>query len=130
VRLLIFALACLSITGQDLGAARKAAEKWLPLIDAGKYTESRDRAAASFRKSVTAEQWNNTLAEWHKLLGKFKSRSFDAGQQVTNPPDHPPGDYCILQFVSNFENKNGAMETVVMVREKRGSWRMAGYFCK
>jgi hypothetical protein len=44
--------------------------------------------------------------------------------------DAPPGEYVILQFDTQFENRSGVVETVTPMREKDGSWRVSGYFIK
>ncbi|MGH9627439.1 MAG: DUF4019 domain-containing protein, partial [Bryobacteraceae bacterium] len=38
-------------------AARASADSWLELVDAGKYAESWEAAAAAFKKQVTKQQW-------------------------------------------------------------------------
>ena len=45
-------------------------------------------------------------------------------------PGAPDGEYVVQQYSSAFENKKEAMETVVLLREKDGSWKTVGYFIK
>ena len=126
-----FLLACaLWAADPDPVPARRAAEAWLPLVDSGKYGESWDRAAESFKGAMTKAQWAQALKQSIGPLGKVKSRSLFLTQFLKDPPNSPPGDYYLLQFTSDREYKNGAIETVVMVYEDRKIWKLAGYFIK
>lgn len=114
----------------DAAPARKAADAWLPLIDSGKYAESWEQAGTNFRQAVPKEKWAEAAAQVRKPLGKFKLRTFSLAQFMKDPPNAPPGDYFLLQFNSDFENKAGATETVVMMNEEKNVWKLAGYFIK
>lgn len=45
-------------------------------------------------------------------------------------PKAPEGEYVIIQYDTQFEKGDSSSETVVTMREKDGSWRVAGYFFK
>ena len=45
-------------------------------------------------------------------------------------PGAPDGEYVIQQYASAFENKKEAMESVVLMKEKDGTWKVVGYFIK
>jgi Protein of unknown function (DUF4019) len=55
-------------------AAAASAEKWLALVDDGKYTQSWREAAAYFRGAVTEANWVTSLIGVRKPLGKVGSR--------------------------------------------------------
>jgi hypothetical protein len=132
-RAIALALLAISVTtAQQPGAeaARKAAESWVVLIDSGKYAESWDEASTSFKQAITKDKWEEAVKQARAPLGKFKSRVFSLSQFVKDPPNSPPGDYYILQFTSDFENRNGATETIVVVHQNEKEWRVAGYFIK
>ena len=63
-------------------------------------------------------------------MGKFESRKLSVAQAVKDPPNAPAGEYLILQYTSNFANKNEATETVVMGMDTGRQWRTSGYFVK
>jgi hypothetical protein len=42
-------------------------------------------------------------------------------------PGAPDGEYVIIMYASQFENRADATEIVTPVREKDGSWRVSGY---
>src|SRR6185295_1563712 len=55
-------------------SAQDAAEKWLALVDAGKYTESWEAMSAPFKKEVSKRKWKPTIEEIRRPLGKRDSR--------------------------------------------------------
>jgi hypothetical protein len=129
--LLLLVLATLALAADpDPAPARKAAEAWLPLIDSAQYDQSWDQAGRNFRAAVPREKWAEAAAQVRKPLGKFKLRTFALSQFMKDPPNAPPGDYYLLQYNSDFENKAGATETVVLMNEEKNVWKLAGYFIK
>ena len=122
--------AALFAADPDSAPARRAAERWLPLMDAARYDVSWERASASFRSGVAKPAWREAAAQARKPLGTFQKRTLAVAQFVKDPPGSPPGRYFILQYDSDFTNKRGAVETVVMVNEDANVWKTAGYFIK
>lgn len=132
IRILLLLTAAVAGMGQEPGAtaARTAAEQWMPLVDALKFDESWEKASSGLRKTVPKEQWVQSLAQSMKPLGKFKARSLETTKFLKDPPEAPAGDYYLLQYRADFENRNGAIETVVMALEGGKTWRTAGYFIR
>jgi len=110
--------------------AQAAAEKWLALVDAAKYVESWNTAAAYFRGAVTEKQWVAQMGGVRKPLGGLVSRKFKEAKPTKTAPGAPDGEYVILSFETSFENKKEAFETVTPMRDKDGEWRVAGYFIR
>ena len=111
-------------------AAQEAAEKWLAMVDGGKYAESWQVAAAYFRGAVTKEQWVAQLGGVRTPLGAVVSRKFKEAKLTKTAPGAPDGEYVILTFETSFANKKEAVETITPMRDKDGVWRVAGYFIK
>ncbi len=111
-------------------AAIAAAEKWLGLIDDGKYAESWTDAAGYFRNAVTQGDWAQKLQAVRNPLGKLISREVKNRSYHTSLPGVPDGEYVVLQFETSFENRKSAMETVTPMLDKDGKWRVSGYFIK
>jgi len=111
-------------------AAVSAAEKWLGLIDAGKYAASWNEAATFFRNAVTQGQWEQSLRAVRKPLGKLVSREVKTRMYKTSLPGVPDGQYVVIEFETSFANKKSAVETVTAMLDKDGTWRVAGYFIK
>jgi hypothetical protein len=111
-------------------AAQKQADAWLLTVDAGKYPESWDQAAALFKKALTREQWQQAVAGARGPLGKLVSRSVKSKQYTKTLPGAPDGEYVVIQYESSFENKKSAVETVTPMRDPDGVWRVSGYFIR
>ena len=111
-------------------AAVAAAEKWLALVDQGKHAKSWKEAAGYFRTAVRQEQWEQALQAVRKPLGRLLSRKVTSTSYKTSLPGVPDGEYVVIMFEASFENKKSAVETVTLMKEKDGSWRVAGYFIK
>jgi hypothetical protein len=125
-------LAVAALRGEDSGekAAQEATRSWLALVDSGKYAESWKQAASYFQKAVTLEQWQTAVGNARSPLGEFRSRQLKSSQSATTLPGAPDGDYVVMQYDTTFENKKSAVETVTAMKDKDGSFRVAGYFIK
>jgi hypothetical protein len=111
-------------------AAVSSAEKWLRMIDEGKYAESWKDAAELFRNAVTQKQWEQSLQAVRKPLGKLLSRTIKSKTYETSLPGAPDGEYVVIEFATSFERKKAAVETVTPMRDKDGKWRAAGYYIR
>ena len=109
-------------------AALKAAEKWLALVDQGKYAESWKESSELFRAAVTAEKWDEALQGSRKPLGKVVSRKVKSATYSDAVPGAPKGEYVIIQFDTAFENHPGSVETVTPMLDKDGTWRVSGFY--
>ncbi|HDH50620.1 MAG TPA: DUF4019 domain-containing protein [Nitrospirae bacterium] len=103
----------------------QAVEKWLALIDEGKYSESWVGLADLFKKNVKKEEWADDLNRFRKPLGKLLKREL---QHDTKSSEEQVGEYLIFQYEASFENKKLTTEAVSVVRDKDGKWRILGYF--
>jgi hypothetical protein len=113
--------------GQPETQAKKAAEEWLALVDAGKSGESWDEAAQMFKTTVSRKDWLSTLKETRASFGKVTSRKLASAHELKNIPGLPPGEYFGLQFRSSFVKLAAATEVVIPTLEKDGKWRVAHY---
>lgn len=110
--------------------ARDVAAAWLALADQGAYDRTWDEAAAFFKSAISKSQWVNALGAVRAPLGAVKSRTFKSAETARSLPGAPDGEYVVLRFETQFENKAAALETITPMREKDGSWRVSGYFIK
>ncbi len=119
------------VTADDAEKERRSivgSEKWLSIVDEGRYSESWVESAGYLKKSVTREQWEQLLQAARKPLGKLVSRNIRTKSYQTSLPGVPDGEYMIIQFETVFRNKQSATETVTTMLDKDGKWRVAGYF--
>jgi hypothetical protein len=110
--------------------AKAAAVRWLQLVDQGSYAASWDQAAGPMRAAATRPAWEDTLKAVRAPLGAVWARTPKSAVFAKSLPGAPDGEYVVIQFVTEFEHKANAVETVTPMREKDGSWKVSGYFIK
>ena len=114
----------------QIAAARKAAEQWLALVDAGKYAESWKTAAGYFQNAVPQDQWEHTIAAVRGPLGDLVSRKLKSAHYTQSLPGAPDGEYVVLLFDTSFTNKKTAVETVTPMLDADGTWKVSGYYIR
>jgi hypothetical protein len=110
--------------------ARMAAEAWLGRVDVDDYAASWQEASTYFQGVVTENGWTASLNGVRKPLGHVVSRQLQSVQHTKSVPGTPEGNYVVMQFDTRFENKQAATETVTVLQEKNGTWKVAGYYIK
>jgi hypothetical protein len=111
---------------QDL--QNQAAQDWLDLIDQGQYKGSWD--AASAEAKATSEEWKGSVVAARGALGERLTRGLETRQEVTSLKGWPDGKYVVMTFSSSFVNKQQALETLTLMRDTDGSWRVVAYSIK
>ena len=115
---------------ESIAKAQAAATKWLALTDSGRYAASWEQAAALFKTAVTKENWAGAVKGVRSPLGSVKSRKLKSAQFTKTVPNAPEGEYVVLQFDTQFENRADSVETVTPLKDRDGVWRVSGYFIK
>jgi nitrous oxidase accessory protein NosD len=115
-------------TGVQVEAPVEAALGWLKLVDDGDYAKSFDEMAALFRGAVSKADWEKTMDLHKKGFGKVVSRKVQSKRRTRHLPTGPAGEYVIIEFESSFENKSKTAETVTLMRDRDGVWRVTRYF--
>jgi Protein of unknown function (DUF4019) len=126
----ITALSAMGAEELDTAPAMTAAQTWLTRVDGGGYGDSWDESAAFFRESIPKVQWQTALDKVRAPLGAMVTRKIRNATYTRTLPNAPDGEYVVIQFDTRFENLPQSTETVTPMREKDGSWRVAGYFIK
>ncbi len=111
-------------------AAVASAEKWLTLVDEGKYVESWMEASEYFKQNIGKDTWEQAAQGVRKPLGKLVSRKILSASYKTSLPGAPDGEYVVIEFDTSFENKKSGVETVTPKMEKDGVWRVSGYYIR
>jgi hypothetical protein len=130
---MLLALSTTSFASQNADKEKmavSAAEKWLALVDNGKYSDSWKQAAEYFRTAVSREKWVQSLTAVRKPLGALVSRKLVDAEYKTALPGAPDGEYVVIRFETSFQNKKSAVETVTPMREEGGAWRVSGYYIR
>ena len=111
-------------------AAQAAAEQWLINLDDSRYEDAWTAVGAGFKAKVKQAALVQSLNKYRRPLGAERSRRLDNARYKDSLENSPPGKYVIVQFDTAFEHQSSAVETLIMVREKDGNWRVSGYFIK
>lgn len=120
-----------SIASEEKEAqALVAARTWLALVDAGKYGDSWETAAAYFKNAITKEKWEQMLTAVRNPLGRLVTRELISKTYTQSLPGAPDGEYVVIQFATSFENKKSAIETITPMLDNDGEWRVSGYYIK
>ena len=110
--------------------ARTAAEKWLTLVDAGKYDESWAEMSAPFKNEVSKRKWKNTIGTVRKPLGKVSARKLKFAEYAKELPGAPEGEHVVVQFETTFASKAGATEKITLMLGQDLIWRVSSYAIK
>ncbi|MFO1372752.1 MAG: DUF4019 domain-containing protein [Candidatus Competibacteraceae bacterium] len=124
------ALSTPAAENNPVNKAQDAAKAWLALTDAGKYGQSWDEAASAFKATVTKADWEKAAKSVRSPLGTVKSRQLKSATFTRTLPGAPDGEYVVIQYDTQFENKAATIETVTPMHEKDGSWRVSGYYIR
>jgi hypothetical protein len=107
--------------------AKSAAKSWLEAIDAGKYSESWDAAAALLRKQVTRDEWIKELQSARSPLGKLDSREV-TDAPVTKLPNNSAGQLSMVEFGSYYSGMPVAWEEIItVILDEDAQWRVTEY---
>ncbi|CAK0778801.1 exported hypothetical protein [Gammaproteobacteria bacterium] len=128
--LMTFSLSVSADNSDAIAQAQVAARSWLALTDGAKYSQSWDDAASFFKSAVTKADWEKAIKGIRSPLGAMKVRKVKSATFARTLPGAPDGEYVVIQFESQFENKSAAIETVTPMHDKDGVWRVSGYFIK
>lgn len=110
-------------TAQKNQAAQTAAQAWLGLVDAGKYGESWEACAEQTRKADDKQTLVTAYTRLFQSTGELKSRAMLSIIYAKEGD----GEFVNMQFDTRFA-RTRVTETVAMIREKDGQWRVSGYF--
>lgn len=111
----------------DVRPASAAAEAWLELVDQGRYGASWDEAAITFKAAFARVKWETAAQDARNSLGPLVKRKLRGARHARNLPNAPEGEYVVIQNDTRFESRLST-ETVTLMRQPDGAWRVAGYF--
>jgi hypothetical protein len=110
----------------QLRAAIGVAQQWLGFVDQGQYAESWSATGNLFQSNMQQAQWVQTLTGARTPLGTVVSREVAGSEIRSSLPGAPAGQYALVSFATNFQNKPDIIETVTMMDES-GQWKVVGY---
>ncbi|MCQ8883438.1 DUF4019 domain-containing protein [Pseudoalteromonas shioyasakiensis] len=124
--LLITFLSCFCANAEELEVINRA-KSWLVLIDNGQYQQSWQQTDSLFKQAMPQSNWSNVLKQVRVPLGKVILRKNLSLMKYDSLPGTPDGEYVIIQFQSQFMNKEQAVETISLSKNS-GQWQPLGYF--
>ena len=110
----------------QLRAAIGVAQQWIAFVDQGQYAESWSATGSLFQSNMQQDRWVQTLTGARTPLGTVVSREVAGSEIRTSLPGAPAGQYALVSFATNFQNKPDIIETVTMMDEG-GQWKVVGY---
>lgn len=134
--LIFFSISCQaqneeSISRIDqINKAIEFSNQWLEIIDSSNYGLSWENSSELFKKSVTKENWIKALEGIRTPLGKIIKREIQSKEYKTELPGVPDGEYVVIVYSTEFENKHSSYETVTPMKDKDGTWRVSGYYIR
>lgn len=128
--LLAAAPAAVAADPDPTAPAQAAAVQWLSLSDGARYGDAWEQAAVYFRDSIKKPDWEAAAKAARGPLGALQSRRLQSAVVKTSLPGMPDGEYVVIEYETRFENKAAAIETITPMKEKDGSWKVAGYFIR
>jgi hypothetical protein len=117
-------------TGTAVSAAQTAAQAWLQLVDARRYEQSWDSAAAVFRSAVTKSQWAGAVKEGRAPFEPLGQRTLITATYTTQLPNVPAGEYVVIQYRTKAGQGKTVVETITPARDSDNRWRVAGYYIR
>ena len=117
-------------TAATVGAAEKAAQAWLAIVDKGDVAKSWDEGATVFQLAVTQAKWEQAVKSARGPFEPFGVRRRIMARYTTEPPNAPPGQYVLLQYNTNVSGGRHVVETVVPVLDGKRGWRVSGYWVR
>lgn len=114
----------------SIAKAIESSQQWLKSIDSSNYELSWETSSELFKKSITKENWVKALDDLRMPLGKIISRELQTKEYKTTLPGAPVGEYVVIIYKTQFENKDNSYETITPMKEKDGKWAVSGYYIK
>ena len=112
---------------KSIKAASKAAEAWLIFWDAGKHAETFKEVAALSKNIVDQKTWVSAWKTGRDPLGELKSRKIITTWLVASLEKFPDHSGAVLMYQSSFANGKEMFETIYLILEKDGTWRVLIY---
>ncbi len=116
--------------GVDVKAVRETGAGWLEKLDKGWYNQCYDESSSYLKTQITIDNWMNNMNSFRKPLGPASKRKELNMFFETELPNSPQGEYVIIQYGTVILEKQAIIETLALMKEADGSWKISGYFIK
>lgn len=116
--------------GISIKNIRNISEQWIKKLDNGWYTQCYDETSPYLQEQVNPQQWLNNMNTYRKPLGMPERRTEVNIYYEQDLPNSPKGEYILVQYATVFAKTSVMIESVVLMKEADGSWKVAGYFIR
>jgi hypothetical protein len=114
----------LEVVTVDSDVQKRAAIEWMMLVDDGKYGESWKAASKKLQSGMARVAWESRMNTSRKPLGKVLSRTWTSLQ----PGAQSQGSSSVvLEAKTSFEQKPDALESLTLILDAGGVWKVAEY---
>ncbi|MEP6997774.1 MAG: DUF4019 domain-containing protein [Betaproteobacteria bacterium] len=110
-----------------IAAGGAEGDRWLGLIDQGKFDESWVAAAVVLQEAITQKDWTADLVARRPRLGRTIMRERKSGSYSRTLRGAPTGDYVVVTYLTKFEKTPLVEETLAVAKDALGQWHVAGY---
>lgn len=110
-----------------IAAGAAEGDRWLDLIDHGKFDESWIATAVVLQETITQKEWTADLAVRQPKLGRTIMRERKSESYSKTLRGAPTGDYVIITYLTKFEKIPLVEETLAVAKDAIGQWHVAGY---
>jgi Protein of unknown function (DUF4019) len=117
------------ISDQDLQQSLVDSNAWLKLVDQNKFDDSWNNASTTLKMIMSQKEWSKYLDKVRKPLGNATARGMVQQRTAVNPPGVPQGEYVVIFYQTNYANKKG-LEEIILIKESDGKWRPMSYYIK
>lgn len=115
---------------QNTDKSMLAAAQFLFLVDTEEYAKSWEVSSEALKDMLSQKAWNEQIAEIRFFLGPVIERIQQGISYTDSASDVPAGKYVILTFVSKFEFRERAIETITLMLGDNEQWQVVGYFLR
>lgn len=110
-------------------AGTEEALRWIKQVDSAEYEAAFQEMEPSIQASLKMEVWVSGLSRVRTPMGKLTKRTVKTAFFTTELPGAPSGAYIVVQFRSQFANRDkAALETITLMRAHASEWLVSGYF--
>lgn len=110
-----------------IGAAAEESDRWLELVDHGKFADSWTAAAVVLQEAMSQKEWVDGMASRQPKLGRLIMRERKAASYSRTLRGAPTGDYVTVTYLTKFEKTPLVDETLAVAKDSLGQWHVAGY---
>jgi len=106
-----------------------AAAPYLNLLDNGNIDGAYESMATIHKRTWIKEWWVKQNEAQREFYGQLINRSIRKTSKHDTIQRHPDGEYFKIQYESSFQNKQKAYETIDLMLDSAGHWKVTGYYC-